>query len=186
MVRRLSHWPEVLFYKFKVCKNIILRVASTILRMIADKPFSLTALPYANHVYRFPMQLSSSPPEKIEQTLSKAFLSLLDLSISTIRHDPTYPPGKPSYNVLITLEHMHLIPRRREVYILPETGALPINSLGFAGMLLVRNNEELEAVVKEGFGKILHGVGLESVHDEQVAGTTREADDLNIDHSPTI
>ncbi|KAK0212889.1 ATP adenylyltransferase-domain-containing protein [Desarmillaria ectypa] len=144
-----------------------------------DKPFSLTSLPYANHVFRFPQRLSSMPRDKIEHVLSTAFLSLLDLAISTIRHALDYPAGKPSYNVIITLEHMHVIPRREENFVLQETGDnLSVNALGYAGMLLVKSERELEAVKSEGAGKILRGVGLESVHDLQVAGTSLEPGDV--------
>ncbi|KAG6903059.1 hypothetical protein C0995_006246 [Termitomyces sp. Mi166 len=144
---------------------------------VQDKPFSLSTLPYANHVFRFPSQLSSSTSDKIEQTLSSAFLSLLDLVVSTVRHDPDYPSGRPSYNVLITLEHIHLIPRKQDVYTIPETGSkVSVNALGFAGMLLVKSEEELEALKKESIGKVLGSVGLKSVHDIQVADTTAEAE----------
>ncbi|KAJ7495961.1 ATP adenylyltransferase-domain-containing protein [Mycena galericulata] len=144
----------------------------------ADTPFALN-LAYANHVYRFPDRFYSSSPEKLEIVLAQAFLSLLDLVISTIRHDPDYPAGKPSYNVVITLEHMHLIPRRQETHILAETGdALSVNALAFAGMLLVKSERELAAVKTEGVGKILRAVGLESVHELQVAGTAAEAIDV--------
>jgi ATP adenylyltransferase len=119
-----------------------------------------------------------SSPDEIEKVLSQAFLSLVDLAISTIRHDPDYPVGKPAYNVLFSLEHMHLIPRRRETHILKVTGdPLSINSLGFAGMLLVKSEVELEAVKSERVGDILRGVGLESVHELQVAGTSLEVPD---------
>lgn len=145
------------------------------LEYLSEKPFSLTSLPYANHVYRLPPHLSSSSLEKLEQTLSTVFLSLLDLSISTIRHDLEYPPGKPSYNVLLSLEHMHLIPRRQNTYCLQQTQEeLNINALGFAGLLLVKSDKELEAVKGEGIGKILGTIGVKSIHDEQVAGTSRE------------
>lgn len=109
--------------------------------------------------------------------LSRAFLLLLDLCISTIRHDRDYPAGKPSYNVLISLEHMHLVPRRKNTHTLTETGEpLSINALGYAGMLLVKSDKELEAVKSEGIGKILRSVALESVHDLQVAGTAAEGE----------
>ncbi|KAG6813365.1 hypothetical protein H0H92_011631 [Tricholoma furcatifolium] len=144
----------------------------------SDKPFSLTRLSYANHVFRLPTQLSSSTPDKIEEKLSTVFLSLLDLAVSTIRHNPDYPPGKPSYNVLITLEHIHLVPRKQDVYVIPESEMkVNINALGFAGMLLVKSEEELEALKKESVGKILRSVGLGSVHDIQVADTALEAED---------
>jgi len=140
-----------------------------------DKPFSLSALPYANHVVRLPPNLSSLPPSELEDRLSQGFLSLVDLVISTIRHDPEYPPGKPSYNVIMTLEHMHLIPRRSDTYTVAETGRqIGVNSLGFAGHLLAKSQDELEAVTSEGILNILKGVALSSVHDLQVAGTTLE------------
>ncbi|KAF8070670.1 ATP adenylyltransferase-domain-containing protein [Lyophyllum atratum] len=144
---------------------------------VADKPFSLSSLPYANHIFRFPSNLQSSTPSKIEHVLSTAVLSLLDLAISTIRHAPEYPPGKPSYNVILTIDHVHLIPRRFHEYTLPETGeTISVNALGYAGLLLVKSEEELAAVKAEGIGKILGSVGLESVHDIQVAETTAEAE----------
>jgi len=135
----------------------------------------LNTLPYASHTFRFPQHLSSYSPEDLEKQLSDAFLQLLDLCISTIRHDDTYPPGRPSYNVILTLEHLHVIPRKSETHRLSKTGEnLPVNSLGFAGMLLVKSESELEAVKEETIGRILRGVGLESVHEQQVEGTGRE------------
>ncbi|KAJ7130854.1 ATP adenylyltransferase-domain-containing protein [Mycena crocata] len=141
-------------------------------------PFALN-LAYANHVYRFPDRFYRYTPEKLEVILSNAFLALLDLVVSTIRHDPDYPAGKPSYNVVITLEHMHLIPRRQETHVLTGTGdELSVNALAFAGMLLVKSDRELAAVKTEGVGKILRAVGLESVHELQVLGTAAEARDV--------
>ena len=150
-------------------------------RPILDKPFSLTVLPYANHVFRFTSPTSptpSTPQSEVEITLANIFFSLLDLAISTVRHDAGYPSGRLSYNVIMTLEHMHIIPRKQETYTLRETGEkLGVNALGFAGMLLVKSEEELEAVKKEGWGPILKGVGLKSVHDIQIAGTSLEVAD---------
>jgi len=146
-----------------------------------DKPFSLTTLPYANHIFRFTTPTSptsSTTQSDVEATLANVFFSLLDLAISTVRHDPDYPTGRPSYNVIMTLEHMHIIPRKHETHTLRETGEkLSVNALGFAGMLLVKSEEELEAVKKEGWSSILKGVGVKSVHDIQVAGTSLEAAD---------
>jgi len=103
--------------------------------------------------------------------LASGFLRLLDLVISTIRHDPDYPAGSPSYNIILTLEHLHVIPRKHENYTFPETNqTLSVNSLGFAGMLLVKNDEELEAVKTEGVGKILRGVSVANVQDVLLKG----------------
>lgn len=127
-----------------------------------------------------PAFLPNAPLEELEGTLTKAFLGLLDLALSTYRHDPTpddvAPAGKGlrgalSYNVLVTLEHIHVIPRKLETYRLKQTGELlSINAMGFAGCLLVKSEQELEAVVKEGVGEILSGVGCKSIHEQQLEG----------------
>lgn len=92
----------------------------TVLSFHPAIPFSLD-LPYANYVFRLPSWLPSSPPEDITRTLSQAFVQLLDLVIATIRQNATQP-GPPSYNVVLTLEHLHLIPRSQENYVISQTG----------------------------------------------------------------
>ncbi|KAI8993865.1 ATP adenylyltransferase-domain-containing protein [Trametes punicea] len=145
------------------------RVARTAKIEHEDRPFTLPNLPYANHIRRLPPSLPSASRSELEPALAHAFLALLDLVISTVRHDPSYPRGPPSYNVVLTLEHVHVVPRRRETHTLRGTGeALSVNALGFAGMLLVKSERELEAVREEGVGSILRGVALESVHEEQM------------------
>ena len=95
-------------------------------------------------------------------------MTLLDLLINSVRRQPDYPPGKPSFNVLLTLEHLHLIPRKQEAHRLEVTGdELPVNALGFAGMLLVKSEVELEAVKREGVGRILWAVACEEVEEIQ-------------------
>jgi len=154
------------------------RLARSVNLEVPGKAFSLNSLPYANHVYRWPSHLGpNTDPEELSFILTSAFMSLLDLSISSIRHEPDYPLGPPSYNVILTLEHIHLIPRREEWYVVKETQEkLSVNSLGFAGMLLVKSEKELEAVKKEGIVNILRGTGVGSVHELQVQGNDGEAD----------
>ena len=85
-------------------------------------------------------------------------MTLLDPVINNIRRQPEYPPGKPSFSVLLTLEHLHLIPRGQEAHMLGATReGLLDNSLGFAGMLLVKNEMELDV------GRILHAVACEEI-----------------------
>jgi len=132
-----------------------------------DKPFALD-VPYANFVLRLPSSTRDSSPSELSQILEPSFMVLLDLVINNIRRQQDYPPGKPSFNVLLTLEHLHLIPRRQEAHVLEATGEeLPVNSLGFAGMLLVKSEAELEAVKNEGVGKILRAVACEEVEEIQ-------------------
>jgi sulfate adenylyltransferase (ADP) / ATP adenylyltransferase len=117
------------------------------------------------------------PKDTQEEVLCEAFLSLLDLVISTIRHASDYPSKRPSYNVILTYEHLYLIPRLQEEHILRETGdPVSVNALGFAGLLLVKSEMELKAVEREGPCTILQSVGLPSVHELQVTGTSGEID----------
>ena len=95
----------------------------------------------------------------LEDLLGSAFLGLLDRTISIIRQDPGYPTGSPSYNVLLTLEHLYVIPRRRENFE-SQTESTNVNALGFAGMLLVKTEEEFEVVKREGALNILKEVAV--------------------------
>ncbi|KAH9957949.1 ATP adenylyltransferase-domain-containing protein [Russula dissimulans] len=147
-----------------------------------DKPFALPSLPFANHVRRLTLPTSAAHAE-LEAVLAGAFVELLDLCISTVRHAADYPAGVPSYNVLLTLGHMYVFPRAREAHVLAglvsvsgELGErVPVNALGFAGLLLVKSPAELDAVRREGPANVLRDVGCESVHELQVVG------DLEID-----
>ncbi|KAJ3566520.1 hypothetical protein NP233_g6952 [Leucocoprinus birnbaumii] len=155
------------------------RLARSIHLETPSKPFTISRVPYANHVVRLPQDLQYEDSENLERVLAGAFLSLLDLVISTIRHAPDYPVGNPSYNVILTLEHMHLIPRRYENFVLPGSGdVISVNSLGYAGMLLVKTDEELENVKAHGITKILRAVGLESVHEARGNGFPRARSSL--------
>jgi ATP adenylyltransferase len=117
---------------------------------LADRPFSLKSLPYANHVSRLPQGLAYITPEERGEKLAGIFLSLYDLAIATVRHDADYPSGPPSFNVILTLEHIHVIPRKHENFVLPRSGEpFSVNSLGFAGYSLVKSEEELGAVKTE-------------------------------------
>lgn len=133
------------------------------LLFFSERPFSLHQLSYASHSYRFPSYFDTYPSITLERIISEAFVQLLDLTISAIRVHPDYPVGKPSYNVIITLEYMHIIPRRQDGHVLQETGEkLCVNALGFAGILLVKSEQEIEAVKRESISKILQSVGLEN------------------------
>lgn len=60
-----------------------------------------------------------------------------------------------AYNFLMTRQWMLVVPRKQERF-----GSIGINSLGFAGALLVRNQEELELVKQNQPLEILNSVAL--------------------------
>eukprot|EP00198_Chlamydomonas_reinhardtii_P008846 XP_001698183.1 predicted protein [Chlamydomonas reinhardtii] len=63
--------------------------------------------------------------------------------------------GSVSYNVLMTRQWLLLAPRRTE-----RCGPLALNSLAFAGTILVRSEEELGFVREKGPGSILAEIGV--------------------------
>ncbi|KAL5507168.1 APA2 [Sanghuangporus vaninii] len=147
------------------------RLARTVNLGHDSRAFTFNSLPFATHVRRLPSSLGSSPRQEMEDILGEAFMTLLDLTISTVRHDPMHPAGQPSYNVILTRQHMYLVPRKREEHILHETGdPLSVNALGFAGMLLVKSERELEAVKRESAVEILRDVALKNVHEQLIVG----------------
>ncbi|KZT41511.1 HIT-like protein [Sistotremastrum suecicum HHB10207 ss-3] len=129
-----------------------------------DRPFVISSLPYANFIVRFPRGMSSQSDDSKTEILADSFMSLLDLVIHAVRYCPDYPTGAPSFNVVLTIDHLYVFPRRQENHTLRETGdLLSVNALGFAGMLLVKSETELKAVIDEGIVKILQGVAIPPV-----------------------
>lgn len=126
------------------------------------KPFTISSLPYAHFINRFPSATPAIGTDILEDLLGTSFMGLLDRVISTIRQDPDHPSGSPSYNVLLTLEHLYLIPRRREKYTFKDSKQeeMSVNALGFAGMLLVKSDDDFEGVKREGPLNILKGVAI--------------------------
>lgn len=71
-------------------------------------------------------------------------------------------PGPISYNFILTLSHMTVVPRLRETSALLDP-PLPVNALGFAGMLLCMSADELARLqaVDGGVRGVLRSVGVE-------------------------
>jgi ATP adenylyltransferase len=164
------------------------------------KTFGLP-LPYVHLVQKLDLPkatVSGSKPlsekalEELAQHLTDTFLKLLDEALHAIRlYDSTQPSppeivtaGKaesPSYNFILTSEHMHLIPRRREYTVdelqpvhsgtTEEDAAytpqrLSVNALGFAGMLLAKSDAELRAIKERGVAELLTQVGVPRVEEQ--------------------
>ena len=122
------------------------------------------------HIVRFPGNLiTTADRSTLTQTLLESFISLYDLTVSTVRHCEDYPARSPSYNLILTKSHMYMVPRQYADHKMKASGdALSVNSLAFAGKLLVKSDTELEAVKQESVLSILRTVGLARVESEQV------------------
>ena len=131
--------------------------------------------------------------ERLRGELTSAFMSLLDDMYHNFRlraqqQEAGYPDGpqvtseSPSYNVILTLEHMYIVPRAKEKFVAdggPEGAELTlnVNSLGFAGMLLVQSEDELERVRKVTIRRILGEVGIKPLEGVEEKG----CDDVFLD-----
>ncbi|KAK9806958.1 hypothetical protein WJX72_008674 [[Myrmecia] bisecta] len=101
---------------------------------------AMRQLPFRSYCTLLPGRVTGEQLEKAFQGLHEAATSGLEASVS--------------YNVLLTLRFMMVVPRRSEC-----CGPVAVNSLGYAGTLLVRSKEELEFIHKKGPIAILTEVG---------------------------
>ncbi|GAA5844616.1 hypothetical protein JCM3766R1_002683 [Sporobolomyces carnicolor] len=135
-------------------------------------------LPYANFTALLDLP---SDPAQVAAYLGDRFLLLLDLMIDHLRRlaevDPAQLKNGPvrlsnlSYNVVMTTSYMHLVPRSQERFKAPSGLEISINSLGFAGMVLVKEQDALEEVKKVGVVGVLKEVGYRPV----IEGDTSDA-----------
>ena len=114
------------------------------------------------------------------------FLALLDLMIDHLRRislsdDPTSSISAPirlstlSWNLIITQSYMHIVPRTAESYTPPgSSSSISINSLGFAGMLLVKDEESLKVVKEVGVLSVLEKVAYRPVRSGETSEEMRD------------
>lgn len=109
-------------------------------------------------------------------------MALLDLMIDLLRRLATSGEGDHaavrlstlSYNIVMTDQYIHVVPRIKESYVLESGEEVSINSLGFAGMILTKSQEALEGVQKAGVLTVLSTLGFPPVE----MGDTTEAEEL--------
>lgn len=94
------------------------------------------------------------------------------LALSTSTSEQSLPVvqkfSQLSYNVIMTETYLHVVPRTREFYTLVNSTTkveekISINSLGYAGMMLFKNQEALDGVKEEGVFKVLSSCGYSPV-----------------------
>jgi ATP adenylyltransferase len=87
--------------------------------------------------------------------LERSFSGLLACFSSGREEDDGAEGPQQSYNMILTAAFMMLVPRRTEF-----CGPVAVNSMGFAGSMLVRSQQELDYIRTEGPMRILAAVGL--------------------------
>jgi ATP adenylyltransferase len=105
---------------------------------------SVPGLPFVHAAARFDPAPPRSPAEAADYTL--------DLHHQLLRAIGCHRSSRP-YNLLVTRNWMLAVPRTRESF-----ESIPVNALGFAGSLFVRNREQLDFVRSCGPMTILENV----------------------------
>ncbi|HIK37335.1 MAG: phosphorylase [Geminocystis sp.] len=114
--------------------------------------FTIDELSFVHKIAFFPQEELNNSPGVMGRISYEYYRSMLeDLSIEVRGKVP-----RKDYNLLVTQDWMMLVPRRKEKF-----KSISVNSLGFAGNLLVKNEEQLATVEKHKPLKILAKVGVE-------------------------
>ncbi|AIE75455.1 MULTISPECIES: DUF4922 domain-containing protein [unclassified Synechocystis] len=116
---------------------------------LADHFISAKNLPFKTAIAPLTMDIiNSDDGGKICHQLYRDLLG--QLSLQTTAEEKPHP-----YNLLMTREFLAIIPRCQESY-----QDIEVNALGFAGGLLVRNQQQLELLQQLGPWKLLQNVGI--------------------------
>jgi len=113
----------------------------------------IPGLPFVHAVAKFDYSWVKSPNEAAQMTL-KCYRDLLQAVVLLDEGEgkSDYPLG--AYNLLATREWMMIVPRKQEFF-----QGISVNSLGFAGALLVRTQEEKQILLDFGALNLLKTVG---------------------------
>jgi ATP adenylyltransferase len=119
-----------------------------------DKLGLIPGLPFVHVFAPLEEDNMASPPEAARKTFELYSTMLEKLGLESPRVGILKRQSKP-YCLLLTRQWMLLVPRSREFY-----DSISINSLGFAGALLVRDSEQMDQLKKSGPISILKSVAL--------------------------
>lgn len=103
---------------------------------------TLPELPF-NHVFTRLDQSPLQSPNKTGQLLWKRYLAMLE-ALQLLPQTADSKQNGP-YNLLLTRDWMLLVPRSQECF-----GSISINALGFAGALLVRDEQQRALIAQHG------------------------------------
>ncbi|UJR12949.1 hypothetical protein I4U23_017123 [Adineta vaga] len=120
-----------------------------------DRANQLIQVPWAHFV------ISLHPPEQSDQLgnyLINRFIQLLDKMFS-LKEGKEFDRAKASYNVLITKKYMHLIPRSKEMFVLPNGSHKSVGATDYAGILLVKQETDIKELENVGVTNVLLAVG---------------------------
>lgn len=127
--------------------NLLLNYKNT------EQVVTLRELPYVHSIVFFE-DIQNQSCEELAQITTEKYHKLLEkLNIKISDNRPSQ-----NYNLLITKDYLMIIPRTQEKY-----QSFSINSLGFAGAFLVKNQEQLNLIKESNLLKILAKVGVKII-----------------------
>jgi sulfate adenylyltransferase (ADP) / ATP adenylyltransferase len=135
-----------------VPNGVSLPIEPALVSSVCDNSIEvLSTLPFRHAFVRFDPACLNSPLEAAKMTLEcyKALLESVGLSFEGDRQTG-------AYNLLMTREWMLIVARSQESF-----ESIAVNSLGFAGALLVRNQQQLELLKQHSPMKLLTNVAFE-------------------------
>lgn len=114
-------------------------------------------LPFEHAIARLDFTAASATGNQSQLYLDSYQQLLSAVGIDSPIDSPNSWKGKQTaaYNMLCTRQWMMIVPRSQEKH-----AGISVNSLGYAGSLLVRNQEELEQLQQLGPMRLLQAVGL--------------------------
>jgi ATP adenylyltransferase len=127
--------------------------------------YAINKLPFVHVIMALDSNIIRAATAKDELTdyLGQMFFGLLDAMFQQLRENAR--PMSTSYNFLMTQDFMMLIPRSKESATVEhedKTFEMSINSLGFAGLLLCKTEEQLKALeAQENLLDLLAQVGVQ-------------------------
>jgi sulfate adenylyltransferase (ADP) / ATP adenylyltransferase len=123
-------------------------------------------LPYIHYIVLLDPKHLTGNHETVSQYLAETYHSLIDTMVEGFRASTLTAESHPlSYNFLMTHTWMMIVPRLNEDY-----KQISVNSLGFAGRILVKSDEELEFVKKVGSIHILESVAISKDKNQLING----------------
>jgi len=135
----------------------VVQVAASTSGAAPYTPFAVQGLPYRCYAALLD---PTATPEQLESTFQQLLACCQPAAAGPSgagHHGPSEhqtSSSSVSYNVILTSRFMMLVPRRKEM-----EGPCAVNSLGFAGTVLVRSEEELGFVRETGPLQLLAAVG---------------------------
>jgi sulfate adenylyltransferase (ADP) / ATP adenylyltransferase len=125
---------------------------------IADTRFhgtlgTVPSFPFVHAIAKLDPTWARSPLEAAQETLALYWALLDAVGLSHDESNGNRQTG--TYNLLATRQWMLIVPRSQESF-----ESISINSLGFAGALLVRNKPQMEQLKAIGPLKVLQGVAI--------------------------